>query len=270
VRAIVKERIRGGAAAAQVVAECNQGMVELGNRFAAGECFIPELMFGGMIMKGVMAELSPLLRQEAAPAQAVGTAVMGSVRHDVHDIGKDIVVMMLRGVGFEVVDLGVDVPPEDFVKAVRRHQPAVMGMSVLLTTCFKSVVATMDALAASGLPKDHPALPLVPKALARMELERLIQVPLVVRVRADERAFAQLLYELQPNPTDPRFQNGGSPSRYFCVRGLHASVKDPRSTVLDATIQVGALFPESQMREQQVPLKEDTGPGPLLPPMKPW
>jgi hypothetical protein len=120
------------------------------------------------------------------------------------------------------------------------------------------------------LPKDHPALPLVPKALAKMELERLVQLPLVVRVRADERAFTQLLYELQPSPTDPRFQNGAAPGRYFCVRGFHASVKDPKSTMLDATIQLGALFPESQMREQQVPIKEDNGPGLLRPPNQPW
>jgi 5-methyltetrahydrofolate--homocysteine methyltransferase len=125
-------------------------MAELGNRFARGECFLPELMFGGMIMKQIMAELG----SAAGPAQttaSVGRAVMGSVQHDVHDIGKDIVIMMLRGVGFDVVDLGVDAAPEKFVEAVRRHQPQVVGMSILLTTCFKSVVATVDALRQAGL-----------------------------------------------------------------------------------------------------------------------
>ena len=76
---------------------------------------------------------------------------MGTVQHDVHDIGKDIVVMMLRGAGFEVIDLGVDVPPQQFVEAIRRHSPAVVGMSLLLTTCFKSVAATVQAIQEAGL-----------------------------------------------------------------------------------------------------------------------
>jgi 5-methyltetrahydrofolate--homocysteine methyltransferase len=75
---------------------------------------------------------------------------MGSVQHDVHDIGKDIVIMMLRGVGFEVVDLGVDVPAAKFVQAIAAHQPQVVGMSVLLTTCFKSVIATVEAIRQAG------------------------------------------------------------------------------------------------------------------------
>ena len=96
-----------------------------------------------------MAELGPLLEKGQA-ATARGTVVMGSVQHDVHDIGKDIVVTMLRGVGFEVVDLGVDVPPEKFVEAIARHKPQVVGMSVLLTTCFKSVIATVEAIKQAG------------------------------------------------------------------------------------------------------------------------
>ncbi len=150
VKALVKERIDGGVPLAEIVAQCNHGMVELGNRFARGECFIPELMFGGMIMKAVMSDLAVVLGDTQADEPAA-TAVIGSVEHDVHDIGKDIVIMMLRGVGFEVIDLGVNVPPEEFVEAVRRHQPAVMGMSVLLTTCFKSVVATVEAIKQAGL-----------------------------------------------------------------------------------------------------------------------
>lgn len=150
VKQLIREKLEAGESANDIVAECNRGMVELGNRFARDECFIPDLMFGGMIMKGVMAELGPKLAESQA-ARRVGTAVMGSVRHDVHDIGKDIVIMMLRGSGFEVVDLGVDVPPEKFVEAIRRHQPSVVGMSVLLTTCYKSVVATMEAIREAGL-----------------------------------------------------------------------------------------------------------------------
>jgi len=150
VKALVQQKIEAGVPAAEIVAECNRGMIELGDRFGREECFLPDLMFGGMIMKDVMTSLAPALgKSEEAEAQA--TAVMGTAQHDVHDIGKDIVVMMLRGVGFEVIDLGVDVPPEKFVDAVRRHQPAVVGVSVLLTTCFRSVIATVDAIKAAGL-----------------------------------------------------------------------------------------------------------------------
>lgn len=146
---LVREQITAGVPAADILAECNRGMVELGNRFASGECFLPDLMFAGMIMKGVAAELEPLLDKSQAAATR-GTVVIGSVQHDVHDIGKDILATMLRGVGFEVVDLGVDVPPEKFVEAIATHNPQVVGMSVLLTTCFKSVIATVKAIEASG------------------------------------------------------------------------------------------------------------------------
>jgi len=150
VQSLVQERIAAGAPATEIIAECNRGMVELGNRFADGRCFIPELMFGGMIMKTVTERLAPMI-EASASGPPVGRVVMGSVLHDVHDIGKDIVIMMLRGVGFEVVDLGVDVPPEKFVEAIRQYHPQVVGMSVLLTTCYDSVVATVEAIRQAGL-----------------------------------------------------------------------------------------------------------------------
>ncbi|MEN6458984.1 MAG: cobalamin-dependent protein [Thermoguttaceae bacterium] len=142
---LVRQQLAAGVSAADILAECNGGMVELGNRFAGGDCFLPDLMFAGMIMKGVMVELAPFLLKEKA-ANARGKVVMGSVQHDVHDIGKDIVITMLRGVGFEVVDLGVDVPPDKFVAAIAEHKPELVGMSVLLTTCYKSVIATVNAI----------------------------------------------------------------------------------------------------------------------------
>jgi 5-methyltetrahydrofolate--homocysteine methyltransferase len=148
--ALVRQQIAAGVPAAEILAECNRGMVELGNRFAGGDCYLPDLIFGGMIMKGITAELAPLL-EKAPAARSCGTVVMGSVEHDVHDIGKDIVITMLRGVGFEVVDLGVDVPPEKFVDAIARHKPQVVGLSVLLTTCYKSVIATVEAIRRAGL-----------------------------------------------------------------------------------------------------------------------
>jgi 5-methyltetrahydrofolate--homocysteine methyltransferase len=149
VMALVGQQLAAGVSAADVLAECNRGMVELGNRFSTGDCYLPDLMFAGMIMKSVMAELGPRLTKASA-GHSRGTIVMGSVQHDVHDIGKDIVITMLRGVGFEVIDLGVDVPAEKFVHAITQHKPQVVGMSVLLTTCFKSVIATVEAIQKAG------------------------------------------------------------------------------------------------------------------------
>ncbi len=150
VLAMIREKIGTGVAASDILAECNRGMADLGDRFEKGECFLPELMFGGMIMKKVLGELGPLLN-DAGPTESAGTVVIGSVQHDVHDIGKDIVAMMLRGVGYEVVDLGVDVSPEKFVAAIQQHKPFLVGMSVLLTTCYKSAAATVEAIRQAGL-----------------------------------------------------------------------------------------------------------------------
>jgi len=150
VKSLVRQMIEAGAPADEILADCNRGMIELGNRFANEQCFLPELMYGGMVMKSVTAELTPLL-EESKTERSVGVVVMGSVQHDVHDIGKDIVVTMLRGTGFEVIDLGVDVPSEKFVEATRQHRPAVLGMSVLLTTCFRSVADTVEAVRRAGL-----------------------------------------------------------------------------------------------------------------------
>lgn len=139
-----------GVGASEIVACCNEGMSVLGDRFDAGEAFIPDLMIGGMIMKKVMDRLSPMLSgSENAPAGK--TFVIGTVQYDVHDIGKDIAAMMFRSNGFNIVDLGVDVSPEKFVAAIQEHRPEFVGMSLLLTTCYKSVTATMDAIKSAGL-----------------------------------------------------------------------------------------------------------------------
>lgn len=139
-----------GRSAEEVVSICNEGMGVLGQRFDDGEAFIPDLMFAGMIMKKAMAVLEPMLSDKTSTDKGK-TFLIGTVRHDVHDIGKDITAMVLRGNGFNVIDLGVDVSPEAFVEAIRRHDPDFLGMSVLLTTCYKSVTETMDAIREAGL-----------------------------------------------------------------------------------------------------------------------
>ncbi len=150
VKRLVSELLAAGVSATDIVAQCNKGMINLGERFGRGECFLPDLMFGGMIMKGIMSDLGTTL-EETGVDQSRGTVVVGSVRHDVHDIGKDIICMMLRGTGFRVIDLGVDVPAEQFVEAVREHQPVAVGMSILLTTCYPSVSEVVTALQEAGL-----------------------------------------------------------------------------------------------------------------------
>jgi 5-methyltetrahydrofolate--homocysteine methyltransferase len=140
------DRLSGdGVTAEDIVATCNEGMGLLGERFDQGEAFIPDLMFGGMIMKKVMTKLASALSTKQTGKRGK-TFVIGTVRHDVHDIGKDIAVMVLRGNGFNVVDLGVDVSPEKFVEAIREHQPVFVGMSLLLTTCYRSITETMQAI----------------------------------------------------------------------------------------------------------------------------
>jgi 5-methyltetrahydrofolate--homocysteine methyltransferase len=140
------DRLSGeGVPADEIVAMCNEGMGLLGERFDQGEAFIPDLMFGGLIMKKVMEKLTPLL-SSVQPDKQGKTFVIGTVQHDVHDIGKDITAMVLRGNGFNVIDLGVNVSPEQFVEAIREHQPEFVGMSLLLTTCYRSVTEAMKAI----------------------------------------------------------------------------------------------------------------------------
>ena len=133
-----------------IIAEGSEAMQEIGRRYAAGEAFIPELIMGGEIMKGIAAELRPLIKGEAT-AQSRGTVVIGTVHGDIHDIGKDVVVMMLEVNGYDVHDLGIDVPIERFVAAIAELEPRVVGLSGLLTLAFDSMKATIDGIAAAGL-----------------------------------------------------------------------------------------------------------------------
>ncbi len=155
---LVRKRIVDNVPAESIIAECNGGMAELGDRFERGDCFIPELIFAGDLMKKITAELAPLLEPGQDETAPMGRAVIGSVQNDVHDIGKDIVVSMLRGNGFDVIDLGIDVPPQRFVDAVRENSPVVVGMSILLTTCYGAVTATVDAIEEAGLRRGLPIM----------------------------------------------------------------------------------------------------------------
>jgi methanogenic corrinoid protein MtbC1 len=147
---IVKERLDGGEAPEAILEDARSAMTTLGEKFACEEAFIPELIMGGEIMKGIAAELKPRIPTEDA-AEKRGTVVIGTVHGDIHDIGKDVVVMMLEVSGYDVHDLGIDVPVEAFVAAIKEHQAQVVGLSGLLTLAFDSMKTTVEGIAAAGL-----------------------------------------------------------------------------------------------------------------------
>ncbi|MDR2755509.1 MAG: cobalamin-dependent protein [Planctomycetaceae bacterium] len=147
---LIHERLNTGVSAIEIVAECNAGMTQLGERFDQGEAFIPDLMFSGMIMKKVMELLQPYLEAGQQTEEKKKTFVIGTVQNDIHDIGKDITAMLFRSHGFRVIDLGVDVKPEKFVISIQEYQPEFVGMSLLLTTCYQSVINTVQAIESAG------------------------------------------------------------------------------------------------------------------------
>jgi methanogenic corrinoid protein MtbC1 len=147
---IVKEMLAAGADPLEILEACNAALEIVGKRFECGEAFLPELMMAGEMMDELSAILKPLLKESAA-RKNLGKVVVGTVAGDVHDIGKNIVTFLLDAQGFEVVDLGVDVPAARFVDAIRESGAKVVGLSGLLTLAFDSMKATVDAIAAAGL-----------------------------------------------------------------------------------------------------------------------
>lgn len=127
-----------------------EAMNTIGRRFETGEAFIPELIMAGEIMSAVSARVKPHLTHVDGDGR-LGCVAVGTVQGDIHDIGKDIVVALLDAAGFEVVDLGVDVPPERFVEAIREHPACTVALSCLLTTGFESMKSTIGAVEAAGL-----------------------------------------------------------------------------------------------------------------------
>jgi 5-methyltetrahydrofolate--homocysteine methyltransferase len=124
-------------------------MTEVGRMFENGEFFVPEMLISARAMKAGLAILRPSLA--AANIQAIGRVVIGTVQGDLHDIGKNLIGMMLEGAGFEVIDLGVDVSPEKYVAAVQEHHPDLIGCSALLTTTMLRMKDIILALQAAGL-----------------------------------------------------------------------------------------------------------------------
>jgi len=122
---------------------------EVGARFERGDWFVPEMLVAGRAMSGALEILRPLLA--ATGAESVGTFLMGTVKGDVHDIGKNLVNIMLEGAGFTVIDLGVQTPPEKFVAAIEEHKPDIVGMSAFLTTTMPMFKANINQIEKAGL-----------------------------------------------------------------------------------------------------------------------
>lgn len=131
----------------------NEGMIaamaQVGRLFEEGEYFVPEMLISARAMQAGLSLLKPALQSE--DVKSSGKIVIGTVKGDLHDIGKNLVAMMLEGAGFEIIDLGTDASPDKFVSAVREHNPQIVAMSALLTTTMPSMVLTIQALQAAGV-----------------------------------------------------------------------------------------------------------------------
>ncbi|MGE5483550.1 MAG: B12-binding domain-containing protein [Ignavibacteriales bacterium] len=149
---LVQDLLDAGVSPVEILGACREGMEIVGRRFEAGEYLLSELMMAGEIMSLVSGRVrSSLAGGESARQEPEGKAVIGTVKGDIHDIGKNIVSFLLDANGFEVIDLGVDVPADRFVEAVKQYRPQVVGMSCLLTLAYDPMKETVKALQDAGL-----------------------------------------------------------------------------------------------------------------------
>jgi 5-methyltetrahydrofolate--homocysteine methyltransferase len=130
-----------------------EGMRIVGIDFRDGILFVPEVLLAANAMKAGMKILRPLLAETGAPK--VGTMVIGTVKGDIHDIGKNLVAMMMEGAGFEVINIGINNPVENYLQAIEEHQPDIIGMSALLTTTMPYMKVVIDTLAEKGIRNDY-------------------------------------------------------------------------------------------------------------------
>jgi corrinoid protein of di/trimethylamine methyltransferase len=149
----VNEALRRGREAYEVMTESLvAGMDIVGEDFRDGILFVPEVLMAAKAMKAGMAILRPLLAESGAPRQ--GTLIIGTVKGDIHDIGQNLVSMMMEGAGFEVINLGINVDADKFLAAIREHQPDIIGMSALLTTTMPYMKVVVDRLKEEGIRDD--------------------------------------------------------------------------------------------------------------------
>ena len=149
--AIAQDLVNQGVDPFSILDACKQAMAIVGDNFAKGSYFLPELVMAGQILMQISEMIKPLLKEASTGKEALGRVVVGTVEGDIHDIGKDIVVLMLEVNGFEVRDLGIDVPAARFVEAVKEFNPQVVALSGFLTVAFDNMRKTVDALKDAGL-----------------------------------------------------------------------------------------------------------------------
>jgi methylmalonyl-CoA mutase cobalamin-binding domain/chain len=149
IKDLINNELRSHKNPQMIVDELSQTLREVGDKYEKGELFLSELMMIGYLASEVASSLKPHL--SGAGWRGRGKIVMGTVRGDIHDVGKNIVVMMLQADGWEVLDLGVDVPPERFVEAIRKEKPEILGLSALLTSTLGEMRNVIEALERNGL-----------------------------------------------------------------------------------------------------------------------
>jgi len=152
---VAEKMLNDGEDPLKVLALCREAIEIVGKQFEVGKYFLPELVLAGEMLKRISKMAEPFLEQDSeVRTERLGKVVIGTVEGDIHNIGKDIVTFLLDVNGFEVHDLGVDVPPQRFVEAIKEVQPEVVGMSALLTLAFESLKSTVEAIKEAGL-RDH-------------------------------------------------------------------------------------------------------------------
>jgi methanogenic corrinoid protein MtbC1 len=148
---VVKKQLDEGVDPMEILASAREGMKIVGERFANEQYFIPDLIYSGEILKGVAALVEPYIKDSGVEAEKLGKVIIGTVAGDIHDIGKDLVVFMLDISGFEVYDLGIDVPVQNFVDKIKETGATVVGLSGFLTLAFDAMKDTVEAIKEAGL-----------------------------------------------------------------------------------------------------------------------
>jgi methylmalonyl-CoA mutase cobalamin-binding domain/chain len=146
---MAEKLIKKGTNPMEILEKCRQGMSIVGDKFESGNFFLSEMIMASEIFNQVMEKIRPQLKK--TNTSTMGKIVIGTVEGDIHDIGKNIVIAILEAEGFEVIDLGVDVSPSKFVKAIKEHEPDIVGMSSLLTVALETTKRTVDAIVEAGL-----------------------------------------------------------------------------------------------------------------------
>ncbi|MCK8825381.1 corrinoid protein [Fuchsiella alkaliacetigena] len=147
---LTQEAVDAGEEPSKIIKEgLIAGMDIVGTRFKANEMFVPEVLIAAKTMHAGMEVVKPLLTE--GESSSTGTVLIGTVEGDLHDIGKNLVIMMLEGAGFEVIDVGIDVPAKEFIEAIKEHKPDILGLSALLTTTMPAMEEAVAAVEEAGL-----------------------------------------------------------------------------------------------------------------------